>query len=171
MRGSHYPPDISKWLATMFSTLSLMDSNTNQGWWQEDTPLFVTYAAVVSRETVRIALIMAALDDLEVKAADVENAYLTAPRVKRYGQSTVQNSAHRPSTVWVKGSGASYRNHIADCMRHLGYESCKADPDLWMMLRTRDDGFNYYSYVLIYVDEILAISHTASTTSPGLTTT
>jgi hypothetical protein len=34
---------------------------------------------VVSRETVRIALLMAALHDLEVTAADVENAYLTAP--------------------------------------------------------------------------------------------
>jgi hypothetical protein len=43
----------------------------------------------------------------------------------------------------------------------LGYESCKADPDLWMMPRTRDDGFEYNSYVLIYVDDILAISQTA----------
>jgi hypothetical protein len=44
-----------------------------------DTPPFLTYASVVSRETVRIAILMAALNDLEVKAADVENACLTAP--------------------------------------------------------------------------------------------
>jgi hypothetical protein len=39
----------------------------------------MTYASVVSRESVRIALTLAALNDLEVKTADIENAYLTAP--------------------------------------------------------------------------------------------
>lgn len=40
----------------------------------------MTYASVVSRESVRIAVTLAALNDLEVKtAADIENAYLTAP--------------------------------------------------------------------------------------------
>ena len=44
-----------------------------------DTPPFLTYASVVSRETVRKALLMAALHDLDMKALDVENAYLMAP--------------------------------------------------------------------------------------------
>ena len=44
-----------------------------------DAPPVLTYASVVSRETVRIALTMAALNDLEVKASDIQNAYLTAP--------------------------------------------------------------------------------------------
>ena len=39
----------------------------------------VTYASVVSRETVRIALTIAALNDLEVKCGDVLNTYITAP--------------------------------------------------------------------------------------------
>jgi hypothetical protein len=47
-------------------------------------------------------------------------------------------------------------------MHHLQYEPCKVDPDLWMKPMTRpDDGFRYYAYVLIYVDDILAISHDA----------
>ena len=37
------------------------------------------YVGVVSRESVRIALIYAALDGLEVYAADIQNAYLQAP--------------------------------------------------------------------------------------------
>lgn len=44
-----------------------------------ETPASVTYASVVSRESVRIALTLAVLNDLEVKTADIENAYLTAP--------------------------------------------------------------------------------------------
>ena len=38
----------------------------------------ITYSSVVTRETVCIALIMAGFHDLEVKAADALNAYLTA---------------------------------------------------------------------------------------------
>jgi hypothetical protein len=48
-----------------------------------DAPSFLTYASVVSRETVRIAVTIAALHDLDVKAAGVENAYLTAPTTEK----------------------------------------------------------------------------------------
>ena len=44
-----------------------------------DTPAAMTYVSVVSRESVRVALTLAALNDLEVKTSDIENAYLTAP--------------------------------------------------------------------------------------------
>ena len=42
-------------------------------------PAAMTYASVVSRETVRIALTLAALNDLDVMCGDVLNAYITAP--------------------------------------------------------------------------------------------
>jgi hypothetical protein len=42
-------------------------------------PATITYASVVSRETVRLALTIAALNDLEVKVGDILNAYITAP--------------------------------------------------------------------------------------------
>ena len=46
-------------------------------------PATITYASVVSRKIVRIALMLAALNDLEVKAGDVLNAYITAPVAKK----------------------------------------------------------------------------------------
>ena len=42
-------------------------------------PAISTYAGVVSREKVRIAFTYAALNDLDVKAADINGAYLQAP--------------------------------------------------------------------------------------------
>jgi hypothetical protein len=39
----------------------------------------ITYASVVSRETVCLALTIASLNDLEVKVGNVLNAYITAP--------------------------------------------------------------------------------------------
>ena len=133
-----------------------------------DTPSFLTYASVVSRDTVRIALLIAALHDLDVKSADVQNAYLTAPTTEKvwtkcgpeFGPDAGKRALIVRALYGLKGSGASYRNHISKCMTHLGYEPCKADPDLWMKKMTRpDDGFEYYAYVLIYVDDILAICH------------
>jgi hypothetical protein len=49
-----------------------------------DTPHAMTYASVVSRESVIIALTLAALNDVDVKMADIENAYLTAPITEKF---------------------------------------------------------------------------------------
>ncbi len=58
----------------------------------------------------------------------------------------------------LKSVGAAIRSHLADCMRHLGYTSIKADIDLWMKVCTRKTQYGIekcYSYILIYVDDIL----------------
>ena len=39
----------------------------------------VTYSSVVSRYLVQIMLMIAALNDLDLQDADIENTYLTAP--------------------------------------------------------------------------------------------
>ena len=45
-------------------------------------------------------------------------------------------------------------------MRSLGYNPCLADPDLWYKPCVRpDDGFRYYAYFLLYIDDCLAIHH------------
>jgi hypothetical protein len=44
-----------------------------------ELPSSITYASVVSRESVRIAFLMAELNDLNVMAADIQGAYLNAP--------------------------------------------------------------------------------------------
>eukprot|EP00957_Ditylum_brightwellii_P126543 9644942-Ditylum_brightwellii.AAC.1 len=43
-----------------------------------DPPATVTYSSVVCHEIVNIALTILALNDLEAKAADVQNAYIIA---------------------------------------------------------------------------------------------
>jgi len=46
---------------------------------QTEPPASITYSSVVARDSVRIAFMIAALNDLEVLAADIQNAYLNAP--------------------------------------------------------------------------------------------
>jgi hypothetical protein len=44
-----------------------------------EAPATITYASMVSRETMHLALTIASLNDFEVKVGDVLNAYITAP--------------------------------------------------------------------------------------------
>ena len=45
----------------------------------------------------------------------------------------------------------------------MGYKPCLADPDIWLKPMVRpDDGFEYYAYLLLYVDDCLAINHDAT---------
>ena len=61
----------------------------------------------------------------------------------------------------TKTAGASFRNHLAECMLELGYESCKADPDVWLKKFTKPNGIRYYGYMLLYVDDAMCINHDA----------
>ncbi len=131
-------------------------------------PATITYACVVSRETVCIALLMAALNDLNVKVGDVLNTYITAPITEKVwtvlGQEfgiDAGNSAIIVHTLYgLKSAGAAFRTHLASFMRQMGYTSCKADPDLWYKAETRPaDNFRYYVYILCYVDNILCTHH------------
>jgi hypothetical protein len=42
-------------------------------------------------------------------------------------------------------------------MCHLGYKLCLADPDVWMLPAGQPDGAACYEYILLYVDNALAI--------------
>jgi hypothetical protein len=44
-----------------------------------ETPPSITYSSVVSRESVKIAFLIAALNGLDIMSCDIGNAYLNAP--------------------------------------------------------------------------------------------
>ena len=130
------------------------------------TPEAMTYASVVSYKSVRVALTISALNDLEVKTADIENAYLTSPMSENIwtilGPEFVTDQGKRAIVVHalygLKSDGASFRNHLAECMQHLGWTSCISDRYVWHKTETRLSGGNdYYVYVLGYVNDILVV--------------
>jgi hypothetical protein len=135
-----------------------------------NAPPTITFASVVLHKTVRIALTLAGLNKLQVKVSDIENAYITAPCTEKIwtvlGPEFCSNAGKQAIIVCVlyslKSAGASFCNHLADCMTHLGFKPCLADPDLWMLASERpSDGHEYYAYVLIYVNDVLVMHHAA----------
>ena len=101
-------------------------------------PATLTYASVVSRETVCIALLVAVLNDIDIWATDVLNAYITMPchekiwttLGKEFGDDCGQKAIIVQALYGLKSSGAASRAHLAGCLHKMGYRPCLADPDL-----------------------------------------
>jgi hypothetical protein len=48
---------------------------------------------------------------------------------------------------------------MASTLRSLSFKGCLADPDVWLRPACKPNGTKYYEYILIYVDDILVVSH------------
>ena len=117
----------------------------------------------MSRDSIRLAFLVAALNDLELLGADVSGAYLNAKAAekvftiagKEFGPGKQGRVAIITRALYgLRSSGKAWRDHMAATLRDFGYVSCKADPDVWMKPKTKPDGFKYWSYVLVYTDDI-----------------
>jgi hypothetical protein len=126
----------------------------------------VTYSTVVSRDSVRILLTIAALNDLDVLGADVQNAFLTAPNKEKcwmvagpkFGPEEGKSFLVVKALYGLKSASFSFRSYMAEKLVSMGFQSSMADPDVWLRAATKLDGEKYYEYIMMYVDDILALS-------------
>ena len=94
-----------------------------------DTPATITYTSVFFRETVCLDLLIAALNDLEVKCGDVMNVYTTDPIEEKiwttlgpkFGPDTGKRSLVVRSMYGLKSTGYASRVHLGRCMQGLVY--------------------------------------------------
>eukprot|EP00804_Cyclotella_cryptica_P019304 CCRYP_006183-RA/>CCRYP_006183-RA protein AED:0.20 eAED:0.20 QI:0/0/0/1/0/0/5/0/657 len=113
------------------------------------------------------SLLVAALNDIDIWATDVLNAYITAPcrekiwttLGKEFGDDCGKKAIVVRALYGLKSSGAAFRVHLAGCMQEMGYKLCPADPDLWLKEQTDRKGIWYYSYILCYVDDLLVVRY------------
>jgi hypothetical protein len=120
----------------------------------------------VSREIVRIAFIIAAINGCDMIAADVKNAYVQATALETYyaisGDEFGEDKGKTALTVralyGLKSSGDSSCAHIAHTLSDMRFIPRRGDPHVWMR-----HAFNqmtkasYWEYILVYVDDLLAI--------------
>ena len=134
----------------------------------KDVPAYATYSSVVSRESVRLGLLVAAINGLDILAADISNAYLNAPCREKvhvhvgeelFGKANIGKIAIIVRALYgLKSAGASWRKHLSETIQaELGYSPTKADPDVYLKPSKKQDGSKYYSYLIVYVDDILSI--------------
>ena len=121
----------------------------------------------MSRESVRLPFSAATLNHLDILVTDIQSAYLNAPAneklciicSKEFGSNSERPALIVKALYGLKSSGARFRDHLAASLLNIGFKSCLADPYVWMRANTKPDGFKYWEYCLVYVDDIFVVSH------------
>jgi hypothetical protein len=110
---------------------------------------------------------LAALNDLDLLAADIGNAYLNADTREKvhtvcgleFGHQNLGKIAVITKALYgLKSSGAAWRSMFAASLQELGFTLSIADPDVWYRAASKSDGSFYYEYIFVYVDDLLVLS-------------
>jgi hypothetical protein len=105
-----------------------------------DTPAAMTYSSIVSRDSVQIGFMLAALNGMDMMACDLENAYLSAPCVEKiWFEGGLECGSDKGKVCVVVralygliSAGASWHATLAQALRDIGFVSTIADPDVWI---------------------------------------
>jgi hypothetical protein len=131
-----------------------------------EAPSAITYACVVSIESKQTWLLLVALHDLKMFAADIYNECLTRTCTdKRYtilGEEFSHNRNKKKSIVvralyGRKSAGAPFRNHLVGFLVNLGFTWSSGGPDVWFWSAQTRNYREHYEYLLVYTYDIMAI--------------
>ena len=112
-----------------------------------ETPVSICYSSVVSRDSVRLAFLVAALNDLDILSCDIGNAYLNAPcREKIWFKAGIECGKSLQGKVMrlvralygLKSSGASWRHMFKTFIeKELHFRPSISDPDMYIRRNVR----------------------------------
>eukprot|EP00957_Ditylum_brightwellii_P086675 6595505-Ditylum_brightwellii.AAC.1 len=115
---------------------------------------------------MKIAFMNAALNSLDICAAEICNAYLQTSSLHKdyiicdpeFGIENIRKVALVHHALYGgKTVGHDFRNHLRSCMQHLDFKFCPADLDVWMRPTKYSDSSKHYEYTLLYIDDALVI--------------
>ena len=126
----------------------------------------MTYASVVSCDSVRLNFLIAALHDLYILAGDIHNTYSNAPKKQKvflYAGDEWKFDQGKVLIIYIYLYGLNYsalawRNHLSEILgNQLELQSSLADPGVWLKAATDKTGNEYYTYILVYVDDLIIV--------------
>ena len=128
---------------------------------------------------MRLCLLLAALLEIDVLCGDIQNAYLTAPNKEKiwmragpeWGSDQGKPFIIVRALYGLQSAGAAFRAFLAEKLDEMQYKPTQADPDVWIRPAVKQDGEEYYEYVLVYVDDILCMSHQPDVTMKEIANT
>ena len=126
--------------------------------------------SVVSRDSVRIAFLLAALNSLDIHSCDIQNGYLSAPCREFFYHIAGDEFGTEKSKVFIakvalyglRTSGAAFCTFLAESSSDMGFKPYNiVDPDVQIRENYKFNGHKYYAYFLAYVDDLLLVFHDA----------
>ena len=109
---------------------------------------------------------IAALNGLDILAADIGNAYPNAPCYGKvyftagaeFGNRKYAHEIVVHAMYGLKYNGDAQISHWTETTRNMDFVPSEDNPNVWMQKATKSNGFKYLEYLLIYVDAMLWIS-------------
>ena len=131
------------------------------------TPVHDCYCSVASRQSVRLAFLAATLNDLDLVMIDVSNAFVNANcRELVCAKAGPEFGEYEGCIVLIvkalyglRSSGSAWHSQFSDHLRSMGFTPSLSDMDMWMRRQQRPDDTEYYEYLVVYVDDVLIVSH------------
>lgn len=122
-----------------------------------EVPVDSVYSGVVSLKGLRLVVFLAELNNLELWATDVGNAYLEAVTSEKvyiiagaeFGDREDHILVIHKALYGLRSSGARWHDRFSDCLREMGFTPSIAEPDIWF--RPNKDR---YEYIAVYVDDL-----------------
>ncbi len=101
------------------------------------------YSGVVSIESLRIGFLLSQLNNLEVCAADIGNAYLNARSQEKlfivagkdFGELEGRILVLHKALYGLRTSAARFHEHLAAKLRSMGFRPSKSDMDFWIRMQ------------------------------------
>ena len=69
----------------------------------------------------------------------------------------------------LKSAAAAWRTSFTQTLARLEFQPTRGDPDIYIKPQTKLDGTRYYEMLLVYVDDILVLSHDTKPIIDGIT--
>ena len=109
-----------------------------------EMPATMTYLSIVASVSIRLAFLIAALNDIDVNACDIGNVYLHAPWFK----AGIECGEHSGKVIKVirafyglKSAGASWRSMISNfIINQFGFMLTRVDTDIYHQKSFNGDG-------------------------------
>ena len=131
-----------------------------------DPTQYMTYDSVFSRDSVRLAFLIAKLNYLDILSGDIQNAYLNAltkQKVFFYAGDYWRNDQGKVLIIiralyGLNSSSLVLRHILYEILyNHLGLQSSLSDTKVWFKAATDSTRNEYYTYIIVYVDDLIIV--------------
>jgi hypothetical protein len=143
-----------------------------------EPPTSIKYSSVVARDSIRLAFLIASLNNLDILSANIGNAYLnmftreivhTTCGLEFGQESQGKITIIRHALYGFKSSGAAWRSTFASTLQDMGFKASFADPDVLLandfklkgtivLQGNIQRGEACYKNIFIYIDDILVLA-------------
>ena len=140
------------------------------------TPPSMSHSTVVSGDSVRTSLLLAALNDLDMLGCDAQNAFLSADNLEKHCVIVGDEFGHKKGKIFMvvralcglKSAVAAFRSSVAEKLDEMNFISSTVDPDVWLRPAIKSDGSEFCECTLCCVDNISAIGADPKSILKGL---